>query len=125
MIKILTVSVLLAVSSLLSLSAVFADNGPKEEVILYTHGGQYRMSPPPVLHSDLYRIKVLEVEKLQGPRGKTCTKITYKPHYGKIDSESYAFRKKHETQSVSIVLLGDHVAKVESGDILRICYYPN
>lgn len=109
-------------------SRVEADEIKTDEVggvLLYTHSGHYRMSPAPVLHSDLHRILVENVEKLQGPSNKVFTKITYKPLYGKIETKSHEFRKQHETQSITILLLGDHVSKLKTGDILRMCYYPN
>lgn len=96
-----------------------------EEVLLYTHGGYYKISPAPVLHSDLTRIRIENVEIVSDPKGTVLTKITYKPWYGKISSESYEFRKKHETQLISFVLSGDNTSKVKTGDILRMCFYPN
>ena len=94
-------------------------------VILYSYRGNYRMSPEPTLHSDLARIQVQSVELLNGPEDKPVTKITYKPLYGKIDVESAAFRTKHETQQVSMLVNGDHTTAVRKGDVLRSCYYPN
>lgn len=95
-----------------------------DEVTLFSYRGSYKMSPPPTLHSDLASIRITSVELL-GERTALTTKITYAPHYGKIDSESLKFKNRHETQSVSILLNGDHTKKVKEGDILRTCFYPN
>ena len=111
---------------LMSPCTTTADKEDKsEEVRLYTHGGYYKMSPAPVLHSDLTRIRIENVETVSDSKDRVFTKLTYKPCYGKIESKSYEFRKKHETQSISLLLLGDYTSKVKQGDILRMCFYPN
>ena len=119
-------AVLILGVALMSPCITSADTKDKsEEVRLYTHGGYYTMSPAPVLHSDLMRIKIEKIEKVNDSRGRNFTKISYKPCYGKIDSKSYEFRKKHETQSISLLFKGDYTSKVKKGDILRMCFYPN
>lgn len=98
-----------------------ADDG----VILFTYQGHYKMTPSPTLYSDLIRLRVENVELMEGPAEKPVTKITYRPWYGKIDSRSKEFRDEHETQSVSFLLAGDQSANVKKGDILSTCFYPN
>lgn len=97
----------------------------KETALLWTYSGNYKMTPPPTLYSDSIRLKIQEVELIQGPNDAVVTKITYSPWYGKITAESDKFRKAHETQCVSFLLAGDHTAKVKEGDLLRTCFYPN
>ena len=94
------------------------------EATLFSYRGQYKMSPLPTLHSDSTTIRIMRVELL-GAGDKATTKITYAPHYGKIDSDSLQFRTRHETQSVSFLLNGDHTKKVKEGDLLRTCFYAN
>lgn len=93
--------------------------------LLWTYSGNYKMTPPPTLHSTSIRFRIDKVELLKGPGGGEATKITYSPSYGKITAESETFRKAHETQSVSLLVDGDQTAKVREGDLLRSCFYPN
>ena len=130
----------LALAAGLALLAAYAQSEPKpaaeapakaaaepakESALLWTYSGNYKMTPPPTPYSDLIRLKIQKVELLKGPEDAVVTKITYSPWYGKITAESDKFRKAHETQSVSFLLVGDHTAKVKEGDLLRTCFYPN
>jgi hypothetical protein len=97
----------------------------EETALLWTFKGNYKMTPSPTLYSNSLRIKLQKVELLQGPNESVTTKITYSPWYGKIESESHKFVTAHEPQTVTLLLGGDHTAKVKEGDILRTCFYPN
>lgn len=121
----LSVILLAGVALTTSCKTTVAPQNKSGGVTLYSHNGHYTMSPAPVLHSDLARIRIENVEKMKGPKDTVCTKLTYKPWYGKISSQSQKFRETHETQTVSILLNGDHTSKVKKGDILRSCYYSN
>ena len=100
------------------------DPADAQGVTLFSYRGPYKMTPTPTLHSDGLVIRITSVELL-GAGDKATTKITYAPHYGKISSDSLKFRTKHETQSISFLINGDHTTKVKEGDILRSCFYPN
>lgn len=128
-----TTRIALGFVTMFALLAAYAQTGSQKSsepsrdgtAQLWTYKGPYRMTPPPTLYSDLIRIKIQKVEMLKGPEGRMYTKITYSPGPGKTDVESDKFRKEHETQTISFLLLGDHTAKVKEGDILRTCFYPN
>lgn len=96
-----------------------------QELMFFTYGGYYKISPNPILHSGLARIKVESIEKFKDLQGTIYSKITYSPWYGKIDSASLDFLKEIETQKVTIMYYGDCTPKVKKGDILRLCFFPN
>lgn len=79
----------IAICTILALGAVFMSScgtttnakSHDEEVLLHTHSGYYKMSPAPVLYSDLARIRIEHVEKVKGPKDTICTQITYKTKF--------------------------------------------
>lgn len=98
------------------------DPADAQGVTLFSYREPYKMTPSPTL-SGGFVIRIKSVELL-GAGDKATTKITCAPHYGKISSDSLTFRTKHETQSISFLMNGDHTTKVKEGDLLRSCFYP-
>src|SRR6185436_16341176 len=65
------------------------------------------------------RFRVLEITRHGEPiQGKQTTVLRVAPHYGKMDSESYDFRMKHETQNLTFVSAVDAGYDIRTNDII-------
>lgn len=65
------------------------------------------------------RFRILEITQHGEPvNGKQTTVLRVAPHYGKIDTKSFDFRLKHETQNLTFVTAIDTGYDIRTNDII-------
>ena len=100
-------------------TATFADIRKPDGTLVPVSVGVRKPQPDAKPEFSPVRFRILEITPHGEPvNGKQTIVLRVTPHYGKIDSKSYDFRLKHETQNLTFVTAIDTGYDIRTNDII-------